>query len=196
MHMMRSELTLTVDKGPHTFYGDQGAFQTNHEVVTSVRGNNIQPVEFAGYQPVGEVVERTLQLPEKMAQKFGEFFLHAYANSEMLPGDKDFDCHSFVAFMMDTMEEPGSTYHPQFKPAPVEMTPHDPNNLEPYKSFGLVTWGDNGPIENAHSVISLPNGENMSVRGIGSPLVIANNKEMMREFGAKTIHQTFSPPRV
>lgn len=184
------QVSLTIDKGPHVF-GREGEdpITTQTPVVTQVAVHGAEPAEFRGYQPIGEVGQIEIDLPSEMAERFGTFFLHCYA--DIAPEAGDWDCHSFVAHMLGE-DVIGTTE--ALTPAQLDPQPTNPENVEPYAAYGLVKW-DGNRGDNIHLVIVLPDGQNLSVRGIKSPVVIGSHQQMLDEFGAQTMHRIITPPR-
>jgi hypothetical protein len=184
-------ITVGLDYGPHQInQGEPDEITSKIPFVTSIQSPGENAMRHLKYDPVGEVIEREIRLSPEKAERLGSFFFQCYSQLLSAPGDKDWDCHSFVKYMTEVSNSPYSGDHEG--PMAVDSHATDPEKVIPNTPYGLVTWdGDKGT--SIHSVLALPNGESLSARGMGSHLVVANNEQLMKEYGTQTMHRLIPP---
>jgi len=190
--MLLSPVRLTLDKGPHTFGGyDGGPVQS--PIVSGVEIPGLFKHDYYDYEPAAEPTTREILLPSEMALRLGSFFMQCYTAEPSLPRSERADCHTFVDYMMGLSDQSAPVVQSKAATAPLEEYPTPIEDMQLYTPYGMVKWkGDRG--DNIHSVIALPGDESISVRGIGSAVVLADTACMLHEFGAQTVHRIIGPP--
>lgn len=181
-----SELIATLDECSRVYSTrDLGSVSISDSVVMGLNLVGDIDLNWGEYQPLGNVVERSWNVPPILASNIIDFFMTCYGSS---PPEENWDCHSFQGYAMGWLNEmTGSdtvavAYTKQLL---VE-------NLEPFKGY----IAQKELIENRHSIVTLTDGECISVFGERKPLVVANCDDVLNVFGAKYFRKNFNRRQV
>ena len=148
------------------------------KVVTGLQLPDSSPLLFKHYIPeVSGVSYDTITLPEAKAQRVANFALAHFVH-----GARDFDCRSFMGYVMGwddavTVGKPrnyfGGRVDPEdTKPGLPYMIPRDP---QAGVGVAHAFFGHDQP------------GKSLSVISYESPLVIADNAQLMQAFGGAAL---------
>jgi hypothetical protein len=179
--LFMSELIATVDECSRVYSSsDIGRVSISNGVVMGL--NLVGHVEsnWEEYQPLGNVVERSWEMPPLLAENIIDFYMTCYGS---YPPEENWDCHSFQGYAMGWLNEmTGSdtiavAYTDRLLAA----------DLDPFKGYIV----QKELIENRHSIITLTDGECISVFGERKPLVVASCEDVLHVFGAGYFRKNF-----
>lgn len=149
-----------------------GTSSIGFEVVKSMRLPSTTPLEFTHFSPPTiRTTLHELEIPETIAKN-----IYSFSDATYVHGRGNFDCRAFLGYVMgwdsDITLGVCRTYLGNY------VSPQNTRNGIPY----IVSQVDGGTVP--HSVLGIgQSGKSLSVAGVESPLVIADNADLLRVFG-------------
>lgn len=169
------ERVLSVETGHFTgniFEPSVGRTRLEFEIATGMAVSRRNKLSFTEYMlPTINSSEVTLKLQKSVAKRIFTFARQTYVN-----GRGDFDCRAFLGYAMGWDAEITTATQRTYQGPYVG--PDETQNGKPY----LIVQKDNGVTPHALLGIDLPS-KSLSVVGYESPLIIADNRDLLKAFG-------------